>query len=505
MGGGSYDFDVAIESRSSAQNAFSYQGYVASADPSSRRTVHPLLNAYGKLRECLNETPIVVALDVTRSRGEDSKLMYQKLPMFLGQIEMKGYVTGAAISFSAIGDASSGDQAPVQVGQFEADNRLDEVLSSFWIEEGGGGTGQESYELMAWYYAHQTRIRANEEGRKGYFFFVGDEGFYPTVHKDQIKTWLGVDVTEDIDSKEAFRALQDKFHVFFVYPQKSFEQRKSDIDAEIKQRVEAAGGQYAGVDVRASLIWDNVNDLDLHMVTPSGEEIYFSHKRSLCNGWLDVDMNVRGESVKPVENIRWKKGEAPKGRYKVYVQNFRFHDPSMTPTHYRVELEVNGKISHFDGVISPNGETGFHSNQTVVEFDYDPTLRATTPSTDSAYANYQDDVILKQWAEVIPESHILRIEDPAAIVDVMLGALALVGGASDLDDFLNELKHRDASEGSQKQTAQALERLARANEGSRTSTRGALPGLLGGKHGSNKAGSGKSDDASVTKGKGSQA
>lgn len=475
MGGGFYDYDVAVEARSGARNAFSYAGYVAGNDPSSRRAVHPLLNVYGKIRECLNETPIVVAMDVTRSRGEDSKLMYEKLPMFLGQIELKNYVKGAAISFSAIGDASSGDQAPIQVGQFEADNRLDEALSSFWIEEGGGGTGQESYELMAYFYAHHTKIQAADEGRKGFFFFVGDEGFYPTVKADQVKTWLGHDVPHDLDAQEVFRALQKKFHVFFVYPKKSFEQRKSDIDAEIKQRVESAGGQYAGVDVRASLIWDNTNDLDLHVIPPSGEEIYFGHKQSVCKGWLDVDMNVRGESVKPVENIRWKKGEAPPGLYRVYVQNFRFHDPSHAPTHYRLEVEVNGKITHYDGVMSPKGETGVVSNVWVCEFQFDPHARPAAAPTESAYANYQDDVILAQWATVIPPSHILRIDDPNSIVDVMLGALALVGGATDLEGYLADLKAREQSPERSGQTASALEGLALSSLAPKTDPTGSHP------------------------------
>jgi len=46
--------------------------------------------------------------------------------------------------------------------------------------------------------------------------------------------------------------LQQKFHTFLIYPQKSMSERRRDIDAEIKQRVEAAGGRYEGVDIRAS-------------------------------------------------------------------------------------------------------------------------------------------------------------------------------------------------------------------------------------------------------------
>ena len=139
--------DVAREARSSQSDAFAYSAYrVTDSSGSQRRAVHPALSPQGTVREVNNPTPIVVALDVTRSRGDDTKVMYEKLPMFIGQIDLHGYVAGAGISFAAIGDATI-DKAPLQVGQFEADNRLDEVLEKFWLEEGGGGTGQESYEL----------------------------------------------------------------------------------------------------------------------------------------------------------------------------------------------------------------------------------------------------------------------------------------------------------------------------------------------------------------------
>src|SRR5438552_428742 len=167
MGGGSYDEDVATQARSTNEDVFNYRGYVSADAAVAQRAVHPELDPYGKLRECMNETPIVVAMDVTRSRGDDSRIIYAKLPMFMGQLLLQNYVPGPAISFAAIGDASAGDAAPLQVGQFEADNRLDKVLSNIWLEEGGGGSGQESYELAAYYYARHAKLAALERGGKG--------------------------------------------------------------------------------------------------------------------------------------------------------------------------------------------------------------------------------------------------------------------------------------------------------------------------------------------------
>src|SRR5262245_41872269 len=136
MGGGHYDQELAREARSGNREVFAYQGESAAG---GQRRVHDLLDPHGKIRECMNPTPLVIAMDVTRSRGDDSRIIYAKLPMFIEQIVTKNYIPGAALSFAAIGDASAGDKAPLQVGQFEADNRLDEALSKLWLEEGGGG------------------------------------------------------------------------------------------------------------------------------------------------------------------------------------------------------------------------------------------------------------------------------------------------------------------------------------------------------------------------------
>jgi hypothetical protein len=252
------------------------------------------------------------------------------------------------------------------------------------------------------------------------------------------------------------------------------EERKQDIDAEIKQRVEAAGGLYAGVDIRASLLWNNRNDLDLHMITPAGEHIYFGSKKATCGGWLDVDMNVRGETTKPVENIRWKKDTAPKGKYKVYVQNYRFHDAA-APTPFRVEIEINGVIRHFDGTISKGRETGPASDMPVFEFTYDPAQRREEAPKDSPYDSYSDELILKQWATVLPPAQILRINDPKAVLDVMLGVIAIVNAGYDLDAYLNDLQGRSQSPQRKEEVGAALADLARSWKAGQAQVEGTPP------------------------------
>lgn len=483
MGGGYYDGDVAERERLTERgDRFNRSGYLADPTRPERREVHPELDPKGANRECRDSaehtktTPIVVAMDVTRSRGEDTKIVYNKLPMFIGQIIMKGYVPDPVISFAAVGDATSGDRAPIQVGQFESDNRLDDVLSKIWLEEGGGGTGQESYELMAYFFARHSILDSTARRKKGFFFFIGDEGFYPKVAKDQIKVIIGDDVSSDIDSKKIFEELQKKYHTFLLYPKKSWQQRKDDIDAEIRKRVTEAGGRYDGVDIRASLLWNNRNDLDLHVITPDGHHIFYGDKRSPCGGWLDVDMNVRGETTKPVENIRWEKGKAKKGHYKVFVRNYAYHEHDRGATFFKVEIEINGRVQHFEGKI-PAGRTGEASDVTMLEFDYNPDER---PVDTEMYAGYQDETIKRQWASVIPPENILLVDDPKAIVDVMLGALALVGGANDLDGYLVDMSQRGQTALRRNQAAKALEGLAGTAAIAKVDT-GGLPGKDSGK------------------------
>ena len=122
--------------------------------------------------------------------------------------------------------------------------------------------------------------------------------------------------------------------------------------SELRARLEREGAQSS--DVQISLMWNNYNDLDLHVVCPSGERIHGGNKKSACGGELDVDANVRAETRKPVENVFWNEGEAPAGRYQVYVHYYKKHKKrrSKDPTKFQVIINEGGDPREYNGELS---------------------------------------------------------------------------------------------------------------------------------------------------------
>lgn len=126
--------------------------------------------------------------------------------------------------------------------------------------------------------------------------------------------------------------------------QEELENRNDDV-----QTTEAALN-YGYGDVQITLTWDNEADLDLHVIDPYEEEIFWDHKHSVSNGTLDIDDR---DGYGP-ENIYWLQGEAPDGNYEVYVHHYKWNDEPSRPllSNYTVLVNAFGEIEKFTGSIS---------------------------------------------------------------------------------------------------------------------------------------------------------
>jgi len=185
------------------------------------------LNPHGvKIRESRdsidnpNSTAIIVGVDVTGSMGMlAEKIAKHGLGTLFNEILSRKPVTDPHLMFMAIGDARS-DQVPLQVSQFEADNRIVDQLTDIYIEGDGGGNQTESYDLP-WYFAglHTSIDCLEKRNKKGYLFTLGDESVPAGLTKDHLKRFIGDDVERDYSAAELLQLAQRMYHVFHLVVQ----------------------------------------------------------------------------------------------------------------------------------------------------------------------------------------------------------------------------------------------------------------------------------------------
>lgn len=222
MGSGHWStdvYDAASRYRAATgTSAFAYSDSGAS-------TAHPSLDPKGvTFRESRDndEHPrslaIAVLFDVTGSMRHVPQTLQTKLPELLGLLLRKGYATDPHIMFGAIGDATC-DKVPLQIGQFESDNRMDGDLGNIVLEGGGGGQQTESYELAMYFMARHTSIDCFEKrGRRGYLFIIGDELAYGKVKKAEVLGVIGDDIAEDIPVSAIVTELKRRYDVYYILP-----------------------------------------------------------------------------------------------------------------------------------------------------------------------------------------------------------------------------------------------------------------------------------------------
>ncbi len=99
---------------------------------------------------------------------------------------------------------------------------------------------------------------------------------------------------------------------------------------------------------RFSLYWEGDADLDLHVLTPSNYEIFFSRPVSSDGGRLDVD-RIPTVWSRWIENIFWPPdGSAPSGKYTYWVNNYRGNKTPWTLRVYQVNTVVEEKMGYVE-------------------------------------------------------------------------------------------------------------------------------------------------------------
>lgn len=160
---------------------------------------------------------IAIFLDVTGSMGQiPEHLIKNNLPTLMDTIIKHG-VEHPHVMFSAIGDIA--DDAPLQVGQYEAgDKELNECLSSVWLEGNGHGNQEEAYILAHLVAARHTSIDCFEKrGEKGILFTIGDEASHSKLSVAQLKHVMGYTECEEVTHEQLLAEAQRMYHIYHIH------------------------------------------------------------------------------------------------------------------------------------------------------------------------------------------------------------------------------------------------------------------------------------------------
>ena len=213
MGGGSYDRDVYSSGSSSSSSGFH-------SSSQSRRSLNQsglcdlALPSRHRGMTCQAETGVVIGLDGTGSMGDAAFVLYDKLPMFWGQIEQQGYLKDFALSFAVVGDINT-DNAPLQICPFAQGQDLDKWIKRLFIEGGGGGQAMESYETLAYFYERHVKF-THPNARKPFLFMIGDESYYDEVPAEA-HDLIGDRGTATPSAEKVFARHMEKYHVYMLH------------------------------------------------------------------------------------------------------------------------------------------------------------------------------------------------------------------------------------------------------------------------------------------------
>ena len=218
MGGGSYSHAEYL-TRSALRAAAGVSAFEHTDAIRQGRAVagtHPEMDPMNVMRESRDsiEHPesnaIAVMFDVTGSMQRVPVVFQQQLSRLMQLLVDGKFVPHPQVLVGAVNDSTTHCKSPLQVGQFESNINIDTDLSRIFLEGGGGGTDEESYELCAEFLASHTSIDCFEKrNKKGYAFIIGDERTHEL--KQAHLTRIFGNAGQATTTEEVFQMAQSKY------------------------------------------------------------------------------------------------------------------------------------------------------------------------------------------------------------------------------------------------------------------------------------------------------
>jgi len=170
---------------------------------------------------------------------------------------------------------------------------------------------------------------------------AGVQGYYDVVLPDAADS---VDLQLSLCQDLALQTLDLRYAVGTSTSLGAYEEEPASI-------VEVGTG-----DVQVSVSWDADSDVDLHVIDPAGDEVYYGQPEVPSGGTLDLDSNpscaIDGVNN---ENITW--ADAPPGTYTVRLDYYAAC--GVESTGYVVTVQRRGEpFETFDGELTGEGDGG---------------------------------------------------------------------------------------------------------------------------------------------------
>ena len=167
--------------------------------------------------------PVILVLDETGSMESVIRQIQRSVRSIMKLLIGKGYLPHPHIMVMGIGDVPNGETAPLQVSQFEADDKIEQNIDNLYIEGAGGGSNHESYQNAAYVAAYKTSTDHFEKrGQRGYLFIIGDEMNHP-FRAVEVRALIGTttEMGQEIDgltNETIYAAVRERWNTFFVLP-----------------------------------------------------------------------------------------------------------------------------------------------------------------------------------------------------------------------------------------------------------------------------------------------